>query len=213
MPLPSLFGRPPSSVEPVDDDDGPRPPQDYPFPTWQDDGPFYVPAELREDYATARVDPGLIRGFHAGGSMRFPVGDGKIKAIRMMGDKPAAPPDQARELGPNDFPLWLHEHRLIQAQKMAKSRETTAMLDAMNRPSMACPACGTLIAPRSQTSKWVRGFGHVRGCGECVETLAFLVGAELVARHEALEVLQAHARELVSIKLDSAELEAVENGA
>jgi hypothetical protein len=212
MPLPTLFNRS-RALEPDESEPGPRPPEGYPFPVWQSEGDYAVPDTLEDDdetlsglrelYASGSCDPRpeQVAGYHAGGSWYFPVSaDGKHPGEEMT----------SRQLhGEPDFGLWLHKHRISEAVRQAKGKlahdRRTAAFEASRRP---CRACGTVVAPTDKHSKWVVGFGNVTGCTHCVETLAFLVGAEVVAHHDALEVLQAHAAELVAAKMGPSELDA-----
>ena len=207
MALPSLRGRH-SAPEP--EDSGPRPPADYPFPDFQDEGRWAVPVEWRDDYVSVQVDPNLIAGYWSGGSTVYPVygPEGAPKAIRLMGDVAGSQRETARDLvGKADFPEWIHGQRLHLAARSVKARESAAQMEAMHAPTKPCPACGTLVAPMGGVmAKWVTGFGTVSGCSTCLETLAFLVGAEMVAADAHLEILQAHARALVAEKVGPVEL-------
>jgi hypothetical protein len=221
VPLPSIFTRS-SSPEPDDDTPGPRPPDGYPFATWQSEGDYYVPDTLQlEEYGAAVTLSGLrgfytsgncdprpeqVASYHAGGSRYFPISS--------EGKRPGEAMSSVHLHGEADYPLWLHRHRLSEAvraaQRALRAEQRAATEAAMVRP---CPACKTPVAPHATRSKYVTGYGWATGCVDCVETLAFLVGAELVHRHSALQVLQDHARALVDAEAGPAELDAGDGAA
>jgi hypothetical protein len=193
----------------LSEDSGPRPPAEYPFPTFQDQGEFAVPLELREDYVSARLQDGLVAGYWANGSYRAPIHTEGVKPILLMGDVEGAQRERMVHLeGEKDFALWIHLKRLDLAGRAVRSRAMMAPLVAMHEKTMECPACGTLVAPAGGVlTQWVVALGqNVSGCASCIETLAFLVGAEAVARHDSIEILQHHAREIVADKLGPVEI-------
>jgi hypothetical protein len=128
-----------------------KPPAQYPHPTWQDEGTFAVPEELREAYAAALPDPGRAlgrqeaKGFHSLRLVTRREGEQLVLSSRaeMPDFQPARADDRIRvrvEVSPEE---WLHIRRTeIAEEARRKHEESQRRRDREPLSRSVCAACG-----------------------------------------------------------------------
>lgn len=175
------------------------PPADYPGPPWVEDSndPYFVPDELRADYADPAAAPtaAQISAYYRGGgvevfdlradapqmTIKIDPDSGRPYPVREWSD--GVGPRNVTLVGVEGYPEWAHLVRLRNAQDTAARRTRAAEIRAAS--AWTCPACREPQATMA-THRIVSVLGQQRAvCANCAPLLPAVAAQILTDRDPA----------------------------
>lgn len=172
------------------------PPPDYGNgDTWADDGPWYVPPDLRPHYAAANPSKPVLEGYLRNGVSVVEQQTYERQRVIDAGDD-TRPPTVVYETQTEDclvdrggadyFPTWLHGERLTIA---VRNKKITDDQTAREAAYLVCALCGVKAAKvrvhRAPETGWPAYRIPVASCPNCFPVIDHAVAVEYATRDAA----------------------------